>query len=133
MHAGIRTLCWGVAAALLAVAPRATAAEDKKPATASVEGKVTYQGKPLPGGTVQFHAPKGKPVVAKIDAEGSYSAPAVPVGPVKITVETTSVKPKAGGKPGNYIPIPVKYASPETSGLTLTVQEGKQRHDIELK
>jgi hypothetical protein len=33
----------------------------------------------------------------------------------------------------NAIPIPRKYANSKTSGLSLTVVEGQQTHDIELK
>jgi hypothetical protein len=135
MHAGIRTLCTGVAAALLlALTPRPVAAEDNKAATGSVEGKVVFRGQPLPGGVVGFHPEKGKPVLAKIDADGNYLAPAVPVGAVKVTVDTKAAKPKPGeGKPAKYIPIPAKYATPETSDLKLTVQKGKQTFNIELK
>jgi hypothetical protein len=135
MGTRIRTLCVGLAALLLlAVMLRPAAAADDKPATGSGQGTIVYRGQPLPGGTIGFHPAKGKPVVVKIKADGSYSAPAVPVGAVKITIETTSVKPRpGGGKPAKYVPIPDKYATPETSGLTLTVQKGKQMHNIELK
>jgi hypothetical protein len=135
MHAGIRTLWAGVAAVfLLAMAPRPVAAEDNKAATGSVEGKVRFRGKPLSGGVVGFHPEKGKPVLAKIDTDGNYLAPAVPVGAVKVTVDTKPAKPRpGGGRPAPFIPIPAKYATPETSGLTLTVQKGKQTFDIELK
>ncbi len=137
MHARIRTFCGVAAALLVAVTVRPAAAEDNKPATGSVEGKVVYRGKPLPGGTVGFHPARGKPVIARIDAEGNYLAPAVPVGEVKVTVETESAKPKGGGLPkvqqARYIAIPEKYARPATSGLTYTVQKGRQTLNIELK
>jgi hypothetical protein len=132
-------------AALLLAAPVFAA---KKVPTASVEGKVFYRGKPLPGGTVAFYPAKGKPVVARIQKDGTYSAPKVPVGKVKVTVETESVRPKGKKKAnppkdqGNppkrdkkqsrYVPIPRKYASPKTSGLEYEVKKGTQTFDIQL-
>lgn len=35
--------------------------------------------------------------------------------------------------PGRYLSLPPQYANPDQSGLTYTVTEGKQQHDIELK
>jgi hypothetical protein len=62
-----------------------------------VSGKVTYQGKPLPGGTVMFW-PQGveagaRPAPARINEDGGYTAP-VPVGEVAVTVETESLAGK---------------------------------------
>lgn len=130
-------VCWGTGAS----------AEDAPAKTATVTGKVTFRGQPLPRGTVAFHPEKGKPIKAKLQEDGTYEAKKVPVGKVRLTVETESLKPAPrkppapGGKPpappapapaGKYIPIPVKYADPRTSGLTLDVKEGKQVHDIVL-
>jgi hypothetical protein len=41
-------------------------------------------------------------------------------------------KPSAAKPPRNYVPIPEKYHSIETSGLTFTVESGTPTHDIEL-
>ena len=41
-------------------------------------------------------------------------------------------KPAAAKPRGNYVPIPDKYHSIETSGLTFTVEPGNPKHDIEL-
>ena len=91
---------------------------------------MTYKGAPLPGGTVAFHPDKGKPVAAQIQPDGTYSARAVPVGDVVVTVETESVKKAGGG--AKYVKVPAKYAGPKTSGLTVTIKAGKQTHDINL-
>jgi hypothetical protein len=87
--------------------------------TGSVEGKITFAGKSLTKGKVSFHPRKGKPVVADIKADGTYSARKVPVGEVRISIKSKGV--------------PEKYASPKTSGLTLKVTKGKQEFNIELK
>jgi hypothetical protein len=70
-----------------------------------VSGKVTNKGNVLPGGTVTFW-PQGDvsgatPVYAKIQDDGSYTAPKVPAGEVAVTVETESLAGRAQtGIPG---------------------------------
>ncbi|HEY7424028.1 MAG TPA: carboxypeptidase-like regulatory domain-containing protein [Gemmataceae bacterium] len=59
-----------------------------------VSGKVTYNGKPLPGGIVTFFpSSRGGVFNAKINEDGSYSLSKVPAGKMKITVVSTSSKP----------------------------------------
>jgi hypothetical protein len=86
--------------------------------TATVEGKVTLDGKPLAAGKVSFHPKAGKAVVADLNKDGTYTAKKVPIGEVRISI-------KAKG-------VPKKYADPKTSGLTVEVKEGKQVFDIAL-
>jgi hypothetical protein len=58
-----------------------------------VTGKVMHKGDILPGGTVTFwpQVAGNVPAHAKIAADGTYSAKAVPVGEVVVTVETESL------------------------------------------
>jgi hypothetical protein len=122
--------------------------------TGSVSGKVIYKGQPLKGGTVVFVTADGKTGGrSDIAEDGTYSIAEVPVGAVKISVETKSLKPNAnraregsapknmppeaaGYKGGNtadrYIPIPERYSQVDTSELAYTVIAGKQEHPIEL-
>ena len=128
----LATLCALVALLGLGLASRA---EEKPKEVGKIEGKVNFKGQPLPGGTVSFHPEKGKPFVAQLQEDGTYSVKDVPVGAMKVAVETESVKkgdkpPKDGKK---YVPIPRKYADPNTSGLTYKVVEGNQTLDIELQ
>jgi hypothetical protein len=72
--------------------------------TGHIAGKVLQKdGKPLPGGTVTFFPEAGggtaMPVAAIVKADGTYDAPAVPVGPVKITVSNATLDPKAATAP----------------------------------
>jgi hypothetical protein len=123
---------------------------------AEVTGKVTYKGQPLPGGRVTFVS-KGKQTFTgggNIDENGNYKLEA-PVGDVKVAVETKSLagavgrkggavgvkKPTGLKRPGNpppdekkghYVPIPDKYASPDTSGLEYKIQKGSNTIDIKL-
>jgi hypothetical protein len=67
-----------------------------------VSGKVTYRGKPLPGGAVTFFGPGDQMVgSAAISPDGDYRIPKVPVGPVRITVSAPAVikDPKAPPAP----------------------------------
>lgn len=53
---------------------------------AEVSGKVTYQGKPLPGGRITFVSPQGYTGFAIISPQGEYSLKA-PLGEVQISVD----------------------------------------------
>jgi hypothetical protein len=132
------------------------------PRTGSVSGKVNFNAKPLPSGTITFIGGKGdKSQWSTIAADGSYQVNNVPAGTVKITVETTppmnpggaslsgtkppsvpgvppppdQSSPLAGGdaaKPGAYVAIPPKYKDPEQSGLSMEVKSGKNEKNIDL-
>jgi hypothetical protein len=124
----------------------------------TVSGKVTYQGKPLPGGQVTFLTSKGLMFSGPIDPEGNYKVKAV-AGEARIAVDNLmlkskqpsaaelrsqmGIKPPPGAKveevksstpaiTGTYVPLPEKYRSAEKSGLSYTVKSGSQSHDIEL-
>jgi len=123
---------------------------------AEVTGRVLYDGKPLPGGLVNFVTVKGAFANSGvIDENGNYSIKS-PVGEVEIGVSNKmlehggdAVKNKeeavksarkekggAGGRgplvKGRFVNIPEKYYDPTTSGLKYTVKPGAQTHDIEL-
>jgi hypothetical protein len=85
--------------------------------TATIEGKLNLNGKPVAKGKVSFHPPKGKPIEATIK-DGAYSADKVPVGEMIITV-------KAKG-------IPEKYADPKTSPLRYDAKKGRNELDLVL-
>jgi hypothetical protein len=86
--------------------------------TASIEGKVAFDGKPIANGKVAFHPEKGKPIEAEIK-DGAYSAAKVPVGEMTITVEGKGV--------------PAKYADPKTTPLRYDAKKGTQTLDLELQ
>jgi hypothetical protein len=138
-------------AAVLFVALPVLASGCGKPA-ATVSGKVTYQGRPLPIGTIRFLTAENKVLAADISGDGDYSIPRVPPGEVKISVSVPSantLKPqqkgmygKAGDNPASetstsaprLMKIPDQYGAPESSGLKYTVTaEANQTHNIELK
>ncbi len=115
-----------------------------------VSGKVTYNGKALTFGNVQFLSPGGA-FPAEIGPDGSYSVSGVPVGISKIAVtsrdeegfikymkarsaagkDKTAPMPK--GNPEDYDKIPSKYGDTGQSGLTFEVKTGQQTFNIDLK
>src|SRR5688572_17542068 len=78
----------------------------------TVEGTVTYKGKPLTDATITFHL-KGDQFVGSKIKDGKYVVDRVPAGTVKVTIESRKYR------------LPAKYASEETSGLTVEVKKGK--------
>lgn len=127
----------------------------------TISGRVLYQGKPFAlGGIVTFVPEHGGAFNATIDREGNYSVAGIPPGAVKIAVSPDPVagrgnngievpsdmkpegvdlsqtslgsRPNQGGRLAPP-PLPAKYANPDESGLTYTVESGRQSHDIDLK
>ena len=118
---------------------------------APVSGTVKFKDRPLRSGTVIFHCQDGIVLRAPVDKNGAYSMPAVPLGPVQITVVTPRTRrlymsndsapifkeSKQADKEKPEVSteenaIPLKYRDPETSGLNFTVEAGSQTKDIEL-
>jgi hypothetical protein len=127
--------------------------------TATVSGKVIYQGEPVTAGYVAFYGVDGKVDSGRIDADGHYTVYKAPVGDVKVAVLTADPtrKPPSGGlskgkqtggltkgKPpsdteitvpervGKFVAIPAHYKNPDQSGLAFTVKSGAQTIDLEL-
>jgi hypothetical protein len=129
---------------VLAVALLVLAASGCGNRTGTVSGKVFYQGKPLPGGNVNFmsEGPSATVKSSTIQSDGSYSVSGVPVGLAKITVQGLAQRRLAefkgqGGsteqREQKEIFVPPHYGNAELSGLQFDVKPGSQSHDIELK
>jgi len=128
---------------------------DDLPRRYSVTGKVTYNAKPLPRGSVRFipSDPDGRAAGGDI-VDGSYSLTtqdqddgAIP-GKYQVTVSATEVnvsKDVAAAKSKGMIIsqdqiakakrtalIPPKYMAPDTSGLTADVQARSNTIDFPL-
>jgi len=122
-------------------------------ATGTVAGKISYKGETLGGGRIDFMTPDGNWANSSgIGEDGTYRIVDVPVGTVKITIETKSVQALSGKGPpgkftppkdtpappqfskgGKYVKIPEIYADRDKTPLTYEVTKGTQTHDIELK
>lgn len=126
-----------------------------KSTPSKITGHVKYKGDPVTGGSITFYADKGGAYPALIDPDGTYSIADVPAGPMKVSIETDSIKNRdkkvtygdnrghvqqmspspegaEAGVPPKYVKIPPKYKDPQTSGLTYDVKYGKQSKDFEL-
>jgi hypothetical protein len=105
----------------------------KGPELVQVQGKVTTgDGKPLEHATVILHPVGGgdgpKPR-GKVSADGTFALTTLstgdgaPPGEYRVTVELWLAGARADDPPANR--LPVKYAKPETSGLSATVTAGQ--------
>jgi len=128
----------------------------------AVRGKVTYQGKPLTGGSVTLVGPTGLVYSGAVQPDGTYAIEGVPAGSVKVGVTgppaRATAKPAPGGRDGGRggdatsrgapdaaapaptpaapsgpsVSVPPQFADPNGSGLTATVEAGKPL-DIDVK
>lgn len=118
------------------------------PPVATVGGKITLGGKPLPGGFITFQSEDGtRSVVGEINTQGTYEirthdSAGLPPGKYKVGIKPpapprTSDEPPLAGEALTYQPpkerlIPERYASFETSGLTADVTLENKSYDFEL-
>jgi hypothetical protein len=111
-----------------------------------VSGTVTYQNKPVLFGTVLIECADGSIRQGNIEKDGSYTVRGVAAGDVKVAVNSPNPKgvtilpskiPERKQEPypvvPGWFPIPRKYDSPSTSGLTYQVRGGANTINIELK
>jgi hypothetical protein len=119
---------------------------------ATVVGKVTYQGKPVSGGSVIVYCSDKQIARGIIAVDGTYSIPNVPFGSGTVTVEAPARIPVGLRVPqtlppssGGPIPsraeasdpaqpaLPPRYTVPEESGLSVVIDRGVVNYDIDLK
>jgi hypothetical protein len=77
---------------------------------ASVGGKVVFNGKALSDSVITLHLDDGQFVGGRVK-DGMFRVDRVPVGTWKVTIDSKTVT------------LPAKFASPETSGLTVEVKK----------
>jgi len=129
----------------------------KSNAPAKISGAITYNGKPVTGGSISFLPETGPGYSAVIDDQGTYAITDMPIGDMTVSIETDSAKAKQQARPYTdggaghkqtmspsqenadtapkivYVKIPAKYNNPKTSGLSVDVKAGRQVHNFELK
>lgn len=116
----------------------------------AVSGKVTYNGSPVPAGcTITFvHDETSQPASGVIAADGTYTlnmqgeskvvagaykiSISPPTAEVDVTDEAYAAQMTGEASAPAEAPFPDKYFLPATSGLTFTVAEGANTHDIVL-
>lgn len=120
-----------------------------------VSGKVTFEGAPVPQGTITFFPQAGgRPATGQIQSDGSYvlsslePGDGVPPGdyavaiearrvhggaPVPASLEEEIAGVGAGGAPARIEwLVPIEYSSAQSSGLTATVTPGESQIDFAL-
>ena len=108
----------------------------------SVQGTVTYQGKPVTKGNILFVPDAGGPTAeGVIGADGRYTLttdrqPGAAPGPYKVMI--ISMADTVGRLPEERNPLPdmllpTKYADQFKSGLTAHVKDGANEIDFPLK
>lgn len=129
-----------------------------EPPAGQVSGEVKYKGTAIQAGSITFMDEKGKVGYGQI-TDGKYQIDKAPLGEVKIGVQSSSgggggaaasAMAKSKGMPkdlpagvdpnvfkkafekGTGVTIPAKYSDPQTSGLTYTVKQGQQTHNIDI-
>ncbi len=111
-----------------------------------VTGKVTYQGKPVPGAKIMFFLdakenlkkPSPERPYGEADADGNYEltwgeGEGAPEGKYKVSI--TALQPYGPEDDTELKPpslIPDKYQSPTSSGLTAVVKDGDNVLNFEL-
>jgi hypothetical protein len=94
-----------------------------------VTGKVTYKGEPVTGGVIKLYSSDATPVPGggdssfriQIKPDGTYAASNLPTGPMKVAIETDSVKRAAGPVRNSATGLPAGVKPP--SGYVPPKQE----------
>ena len=101
-----------------------------EPPSGSISGKVIYNGQPLTSGVVTLiNETTGVGASVELDSSGGYYIQSIRTGQYKAAVH--SVPPPPGGK-AVMLNIPEKYQDIQTSGLSVTVEEGENTADLKL-
>lgn len=110
--------------------------DEDLPETVAVSGVVTYQGKPVPDASIMFYPLEGrKPATGRSDTDGKFTLRtfekadgAIP-GEHQVTVNAYESTPEGVSMKSA---IPIKYSSPTTTPLKITVTESNPEIKLEL-
>lgn len=125
---------WLVLAGLMVVIVATLSGCKRNPSVVPVSGKVLYNDKPLPYGSIMFQPEKGQPASADIQPDGSFKLSSYsPFDGAVPGKHMVSVKCYQGQKPGaapatpggeislGRLLIPLQYTRFATSGLTAEI------------
>src|SRR5262249_32660837 len=121
-----------------------------------VQGKVSCGGRPIIYGSVVLIGSDDMPVTGRINSDGTYAVSGVLVGAVRVAVgspdpatplhdrETPEGRKHKAPLPKprllapevdrrKWFRLPKQYELADTSGITITIHEGDNTFDIELK
>ena len=123
-----------------------------------ISGQITYNGKPLTGGTITFYTDGAGNYPLAIGTDGTYEGTGLPSGDLGVSIETDSVKRQMSASSyhdarghkmemgpvpaafqqkqaaqAEFVAIPKKFANPKTSGQSVTLEPGRNTKNFELK
>lgn len=125
-------------------------------APAKVSGNITYNGKPIKAGTLQFHTKEGVAYDGRISLDGTYSATDLPEGELDVTLVTEHLNPARKGPPQSkerdrrskmmqqpegvaaappeepYTKVPDAFSKPNTTPLSIKLKGGRQVINLEF-
>jgi hypothetical protein len=127
--------------AVLAAATGCTRSDN--PQTYPVAGKVTYRGQPVTSGMVMLTPEEsGHAATGSLEKDGSFKLTTFQKDdgavPGRYQVAVQAFPAEGAGLPGAEFagkapPIPQKYFSPGSSGLTVEIKAGENQLDLALK
>ena len=102
----------------------------------SVQGSITYAGKAVTDGIINFLQAKSRPLGGGINSDGTYSVE-LPPGEYQVRIDAPAALP-AGYKEGTPLPklpplVPEKYANFNTSGLVAKIEEQGSSQQVDFK
>ena len=104
--------------------------------TTTVRGMISAGGAPVTHGLINFVAPEGRPLGGGVSPDGRYEFQ-LPPGEYKVRIDVPPAIPD-GWKEGDPAPklgprpVPEKYASFATSGLSATVKDQSEPQTIDF-
>ena len=116
----------------------AAGCNDENAGLVPVKGKVTYKGKPVPNGTINFMPDAGRSAYGEIQPDGTYSLMAIPATHkvVVMALADTSNRLPEERSPLPAPIVPNKYTHISTTDLTAKVEDKGSKpneFDFELK
>lgn len=117
--------------------PLGTGCDGSSGGGATVSGKITFEGKPVTSGLINFMPPKGRPLGGGIQPDGTYHFQ-LPAGHYQVRIDTPPAMPK-GWKEGDPPPklakrkVPLKYGGYQSSGLSADVNDQKKSQTIDFE
>lgn len=133
-----RQVGFATAVLLLVVASGCGGSTADRSPTAAVKGTVTYQGNPLPKGTVLLHPQKGRSASGKVvdgqivEVTTYETGDGAVLGEHRVSIQSVETDSKDSTMSKSL--IPVRYGNPETSMITTKIEADKTNElTIELK
>lgn len=103
----------------------------------SLSGTVTMEGTALTSGTVTLvNQDAGHGASAELDASGNFLIESLPTGSYHVAIQSAAIpspeEMERGAKPVQ-LGIPGRYSNPETSDLSVSIEQGENTVELKLQ